>query len=1079
MKKRFSKSIIAGLGFAAVCMGAHSTSYAAESPLLSLQKSTQIDPASIPAKSKKKQDTDIYIVHFRDQPTINFKGAPGLAATKPVAGKKLATASEKVQSYRSFLKGKQDRTLQNYGIPKENKVYEYTYAFNGMAARMTAAQAELLSRDPGVLTVAKDEMAKMDTDSTREFLELNSGRDSAWRSRYTGEDVIIGIIDSGLYPEHPSFADVETPSKGDRGQPIAYGPPPAGWTGDACEFGNTTFNPLDVPFTCNNKVLGARFYNEGFLRGGDPAVVLAPGSAMSARDDDGHGSAAASNAAGNFGVQAEIGGAQVGSDVMSGVAPRARIAVYKVCWDGPIITDNPADDDNGCFNSDSMAAIDQAVADGVDVINFSIGGASTNFASLDAVAFLFAADAGVHVATSAGNSGPELATVGAPGVVPWLTSVGAVNDNQNFALGIDVAAPASVAGLKIAIEGAGPVQLEDIAGVSGDLVVTVPADGCTALTNAADVTGKIAFIIRGGCAFDDKYASAEAAGATAIVVYNDGAAADRFNPFIMGGIDASRTIPGVMISHDDGVELAAASGVTASLDSANQVELANRVADFSSRGPNRGAFDIIKPDVVAPGVQILSAETTTENADAASRSSGVESFQYISGTSFSSPHVAGVLALIKQAHPDWSPAVARSAMMTTARQNLATQFNDDPATPFEIGAGHVVPNATFNPGLAYDADLLDYAAFTCGNNAQLFDDAVCDLLAGQGYSFDGSDLNLPSIGIGELVGTQSVTRTVTNVDDDSTRRHRRKPSVYKVEVEAPIGIDVEVSPRKLVLLPGESAEYTVTFTANNDARIDEFAFGSLTWVEHGKRKGRKHRNWWDWYRHGYAYGHDKKNARQVRSPIAVRPVALATVDEVEGTGVDGSVSIPVQFGYSGPYNAALAGISESFAFPDTVTEADGLNILCFDLPAADHIRLQTFDQDTTTPGGDDIDLRVFRVDDCAGFGNLAQIGSSGNATSNEVVDIANPTAGGYVFVIDFFAAAGGATSIDYTAWISLLLGDDGNATVTAPASATVGTTTNVIVDYTGLTPASRHLGVISHQDGSAEVGRTVISIDTN
>ena len=1079
MKKRFSKSIIAGLGFAAVCLGGHSTSYAAEPPLLSLQKSSQIDPASIPAKSNKKQDTDIYIVHFRDQPTINFDGAPGLAATKPEAGKKLATTSAKVKSYRSFLKGKQDSTLQNYGIPKENKIYEYTYAFNGMAARMTAKQAELLSRDPGVLKVAKDEMAKMDTDSTREFLELNSGRDAAWRSRYTGEDVIIGIIDSGLYPEHPSFADVETPSKGDRGRPIAYGPPPAGWTGDACEFGNTAFNPLDVPFECNNKVLGARFYNEGFLRGGDPAVVLAPGSAMSARDDDGHGSAAASNAAGNFGVQAEIGGEQVGSDVMSGVAPRARIAVYKVCWDGPIITDNPADDDNGCFNSDSMAAIDQAVADGVDVINFSIGGASTNFASLDAVAFLFAADAGVHVATSAGNSGPELATVGAPGVVPWLTSVGAVNDDQNFALGIDVAAPASVAGLKTAIEGAGPVQLEDIPGISGDLVVTAPADGCAALTNAADVAGQIASVIRGGCAFDDKYANAEAAGATAIVVYNDGAAADRFNPFIMGGIDASRTIPGVMISHHDGAELAAESGVTASLDSANQVELVNRVADFSSRGPNRGAFDIIKPDVVAPGVQILSAETTTENADAASRSSGIESFQYISGTSFSSPHVAGVLALIKQAHPDWSPAVARSAMMTTARQNLATQFNDDPATPFEIGAGHVVPNATFNPGLAYDADLLDYAAFTCGNNAQLFDDSVCDLLEGQGYSFDGSDLNLPSIGIGELVGTQTVTRTVTNVDDDSTRRHRRKPSVYKVEVEAPPGIDVEVSPRKLVLLPGESAEYTVTFTANGDARIDEFAFGSLTWVEHGKRKGRKHRNWWDWYRHGYAYGHDKKNARQVRSPIAVRPVALATVDEVEGTGVDGSVSIPVQFGYSGTYTAQIAGISESFAFPDTVTEADGLNILCFDLPASSHLRIQTFDQDTTTPGEDDIDLRVFRVDDCAGFGNLAQIGSSGNATSNEVVDIPNATAGGYVFVIDFFAAAGGATSIDYTAWISLLLGDDGNTTVTAPASATVGTATNVTVDYTGLTPASRHLGVISHQDGSAEIGRTIISIDTN
>jgi len=790
--------------------------------------------------------------------------------------------------------------------------------------------------------------------------------------------------------------------------------------------------------------------------------MLAPGSSLSARDDNGHGSAAASNAIGNYGVQAVIGGEEVGTDVMSGVAPRARLAVYKVCWDGPVIPSAGVEDDDGCFNSDSMAAIDQAVADGVDVINFSIGGSSTNFDSLDAVAFLFAANAGVHVATSAGNSGPDLATVGNPALVPWITSVGAINDNQNFALGLEVNAPTELAGLKTAIEGAGTARLEDITAITSDLVIVEPANGCEPLTNGRDVDGKIALVIRGACAFDTKYAEAEAAGAVAIVVYNDGTASDRFNPFAMGGIDPSRSIPGVMIGFEDGSALAAASDGNVTLNSENEIPLTNRVVDFSSRGSNRGAPDIIKPDVVAPGVNILSAETITENVDEASGSSGPESFQFISGTSFSSPHVAGVLALIKQAHPDWSPAIARSAMMTTARQNLTTQFSDAPATPFEIGAGHVVPNDTFDPGLAYDVGLSDYAAFTCGNNARLFEDAVCDFLALEGRSFDGSELNLPSIGIGELAGTQTITRTVTNVDEEDPNRRRQRATRYNVVVDAPPGVDVVVSPRRLRLRPGESADYTVTFTAQSDAKFGEFTFGSLTWVE--KVRGKKRRA--------------RQAAREVRSPIAVRPVALLTSDEIDVSGVDGSVTIPVQFGYSGNYSAMLNGLSQSIPFTEGVTEADGFNSYCADLPAAVHIRAATFNEETSTPGSDDLDLRVFRVDACGSFDGLQLLGSSGGTTSDEVIDLVNTEAGSYLFVVDYFAAANGGTSIDYTLWVSGVAGEEGNATITAPDAATVGDKTDVIVDYEGLTPDTRYFGVVSHKDDSGEISRTIIDIST-
>lgn len=1122
MKISISKLALSTLGLCAIA-SMSSTAYAA-TPIKVQDHLTQL----IPAAQNKDQKTDIYIVQFKEQPVVNFSGSNTMSATKLEDGQKINTQDYAVQNYRSFLAQNQDQALQNCGINKTNKVYEYTYSFNGMAARMTATQAALMSTEPNVLRVSLDTPLKMNTDSTREFLKLNKGRFSSWRQRYTGEDVIVGVLDSGIHPEHPSFADVPTPVRGDRGYLAPYGPAPEGWTGDTCDFGNTEFNPLDVPFTCNNKLLGARAYSTGFLRGGTPEEMLAANSSFSARDDNGHGSAAASNAIGNYGVQAIIDGEEVGTDVMSGVAPRARLAVYKVCWDGPAIDDpaTPAnEEDDSCFPSDSMAAIDQAVADGVDVINFSIGGPSTSFGSPSDVAFLFAANSGVHVATSAGNSGPDPDTVGTPASVPWITSVGAVNDDQNTALGLRVDAPSNLAGSFTALEGAGPVQLEDIAAVSGALAVAEPANGCDALTNPDAIAGNVALVIRGGCGFNDKYLNAEAAGAIAIVVYNDGTASDRINPLVMGGVADDRTIPGVMISFTDGAPLAAGAGIAVTLDNENQISLANRVVDFSSRGVNRGAPDIIKPDVVAPGVNILSAETNTENDDESRGKTGPNEFQFISGTSFSSPHVAGVLALIKQARPDWSPAVARSAMMTTARQNITTQFSTDPATPFDMGAGHVVPNKTYNPGLAYDANLEDYTAFTCGNNVRLFPQEVCDFLEVQGRSFDGSDLNLPSIGVGELVGQQTVTRTVTNVDKENPYRYWQRPTRYYASVDAPAGIDVEVSPRFLRLRPGQSADYTVTFTANGDADLGDFTFGSITWIEKGKRReGQKRRyysyletdnddndgyytfgqhnnhsgHYYSWFKHilfgkhwfgGYRYHGRQRFAKEVRSPIAIRPVAISTSDEVvstavitetpEGNTAAGSVRFPVGFGYEGTYSAVLSGLNEAQLAGGTLTQADGLNAFCFDFTASnlDLLRIRSYDEDTGNPGNDDLDLRVFSTDDCATFANLAQLGSSGSPTSNEVVNLVDAAAGSYVVVVDFFAAAVD-NAIDYTLFVTGVANDQGNTTVVAPTAATIGEPSTITVDYQGLNAGTRYLGVISHQDDLGEITRTVVDVNT-
>jgi len=252
-----------------------------------------------------------------------------------------------------------------------------------------------------------------------------------------------------------------------------------------------------------------------------------------------------------------------------------------------------------------------------------------------------------------------------------------------------------------------------------------------------------------------------------------------------------------------------------------------------------------------------------------------------------------------------------------------------------------------------------------------------------------------------------------------------------------------------------SASYEVTFTTTGAATLDEWAFGSLTWTDDG-------------------------GIYAVRSPIAVRPTAFSTADEVDGVADgsgDGSVDVPVAFGYDGDYSASVSGVLDGLDTPVTnITGPQGnLDIWCVDLPAMTHFRASTFDEDTSDPGADDIDLRLFlAATDCLTF-DIAQIGASGGATSEEVIDIADAPAGGYVVVVDYFSASNG-TDTDYKVWFQPVFGDEGNTSVTAPASAVLGAEGTVTVDYTGLAP-TRNLGVLHHMDGGGEIGRTILDID--
>ncbi|MDX2416296.1 MAG: S8 family serine peptidase [Xanthomonadales bacterium] len=987
------------------------------------------------AVANQAVESSVYIVQMKDSPVIAYQGnIKRFKATKPGKGKKLNRNSAHVKRYSAYLKRKQNRVARSVGV---QKVYNYRYALNGFAARMTAADADKLRANPDVLKVWKDEIRQLQTDTSPTYIGITEAG-QAWSKGFTGENVVIGVIDNGIWPEHPSFADVKTPKKGNKGPKRAYGPLddfiPSG-----CDFGNTDANPADAAFSCNNKLLAARCYNLGFSDAfdatnpcGGNGFFTAPWEFQSGRDADGHGSHTASTAGGNNGVPAYIDGEYQGD--ISGVAPRARLATYKVCWTG-----NPdTGTDDGCASSDSAAAIDQAVADGVDVINFSIGGSSNYFAAPDDVAFLFAADAGVFVATSNGNAGPGAGTVGTPSGVPWITATGATQDDGVFAPRVTVNSPGSIAGVYIATEGAGDVSLEDTGPITDNVTLASTVTACNGDGPNDPISG-IALVARGACSFSEKYNNVTAAGAIAIIVYTyEG------TPLITM-LAPGTSIPGVLVSYEVGTAMAGKAGVNATLSLESQV---NRVAGFSSRGPNNGAADIIKPDVSAPGVTILAAVSPW--------GAGGEEFGNISGTSMASPHVAGSFAMLKQAHPDWTPAIARSALMTTARNGLLKTFGDELADPFDVGAGEILPSNAFDPGLSYDTGWWDYMAFTCDNNFNLaeafYGSGICQAIVDAGYSTDGSDLNLPSIGIGELVGVQTITRTVTAVYNNNGKQN------FTVSVDAPAGIDVSVSPSSFKLGKGDSLDFEVTFTVTEDATLSEWAFGSLTWTS---------------------------GPHTVRSPIAVLPVAISTPFLVAGnadSNGDGSVDVPVIFGYEGPYFATVDGLAESLGQVGNVSTVQVSDEYCTDVPPNTFFRAATYDADTTDPGYDDIDMQVCVGLDasCAGADSNNLLGcfsASAGPTSEESSNIAYPPGGVYFTFIDYYSASNG-TDVDYTLWTTVVGGDEGNTMVTAPASAVLGASGTVTVDYNGLNTGGRYAGVLHHNDGSGDIAITVMDIDT-
>ncbi|HET9915187.1 MAG TPA: S8 family serine peptidase [Anaerolineales bacterium] len=984
---------------------------------------------SLTTPALAQEEAKSYIVVMEQQPIVSYEGdIAGLAATEIQGGEKLEAGDTAVRAYDNFLEAQHEESLEAAGVSVNAKIHDYTVALNGYSAILTAEQVEAIRMQKHVKFVMEDQRRYAHTDSSPEFLGLTV-KGGAYDSGYTGEGVVVGIIDTGIWPEHPSFADDGS-----------YSAPPTGPL--PCEFGNTAHNPNDAPFTCNNKLIGARQMLDTYraLIGADPDEF------DSARDDDGHGTHTASTAAGNAGVEASMYGMPVAT--ISGIAPRAHIIAYKGLGN------------QGGFTSDLAAAIDQAVADGVDVINYSIGGGA-GLPSADEVAFLFAADAGVFVATSAGNSGPGVSTVGNPGTMPWVTTVGASTQKRFFEGEITLGDGRKFIGASLTPE-LGWTRLVDAAAVGNELCdPSVPFTG--------DVSGKIVLCLRGVVGRVEKSFAVFNAGGAGMILYN---ANDVDNLYT-----DTHWVPSVHIDYSPGLKIksyiASARFPKAKIETredhfgCRELQFsrygeseglferecgprtrkwpdAPTMTIFSSRGPNAVAPDIIKPDVTAPGLQILAGNSPFPDPGAIPG----ELFQAIAGTSMSSPHVAGVFALLKQAHPDWSAAMAKSALMTTAYQKVRDNDRVSQADPFDMGSGHINPGGKWTkgsitePGLVYDAGLFEYAAFTCGMEWGVFSPASCDFLEANGIPSEPYNLNYPSIGVGSLAGTQTVIRTVTSVASGK--------ETFRANVVAPSGYDVTVTPDVLTLNPGESATFEVTITNNGGGPVGEWRFGALTW---------------------------RASKYKVFSPIAVRGALFDAPAEVSGSGESGSVSFDVQFGYTGSYTAGAHGL-----VPATVTNAtvvqdpdqefdpdDGFsNAHTFNLSGVAHFRIAIPPE--ATEDGADLDVYVYDP-------NGDQVASSTAGGTEELIDISLPADGTWTVYVHGWQTVGPDSTYDMYSW-AVPLATGGNLVIdSAPTSATIGSVETITVSWTGATAGEWHLGAVSHTGDDGLMGLTLINVD--
>ncbi|XP_015083976.2 subtilisin-like protease SBT1.7 [Solanum pennellii] len=675
--------------------------------------------------------------------------------------------------YKSFL----PKTIATSSSDEKPRlIYSYHNVISGFAARLSAKQVKEMEKRPGFISAWPQRILSLHTTHTPSFLGLQQNT-GFWRDANYGKGVIIGVIDTGIDPDHPSFSD--------KGMP----PPPAKWKGK-CESNFTN--------KCNNKLIGART----FPLGSDSPI-----------DEAGHGTHTASTAAGGFVKGANVNGNAKGTAV--GIAPLAHLAMYKVCQ--PF----------GCDDSDVLAAMDAAIDDGVDILSISLGGSSRSFYE-DPVALgaYSAAQRGILVSCSAANNGPYESTLSND--APWIMTVGASTHDRKLKATVTL-------GNQKVFEGESAFHPNDHNSAFSPLfdpslnATDFDSPYCgTGTLNDPEIKGKIVICMVGGgyTMTQQGQAVKDAGGVGMIVVSTADYGVTMF-------VDA-HVLPALYITYKDGMEI---------LDYMNKTSKptakilfqgtligdkdAPVVAAFSSRGPSLASPGILKPDIIGPGVNILAAwPTSVEN-----KTNTKSTFNIISGTSMSCPHLSGVAALLKSSHPTWSPSAIKSAIMTTA---YTVNFANDPilderllpANIFAIGAGHVNLSRANDPGLIYDTPFKDYLPYLCGlnyTNRQVGNLLQRKVDCREVKSIPEAQLNYPSFSItlGEV--SQTYTRTVTNVGEAK--------SSYSVEVASPPGISVTVKPSTLKFSKlNQKLKYQVTFTKRVNRTNGGVIEGFLKWT---------------------------------------------------------------------------------------------------------------------------------------------------------------------------------------------------------------------------------------------------------
>ncbi|MEO6350274.1 MAG: S8 family serine peptidase [Candidatus Limnocylindrales bacterium] len=689
-------------------------------------------------------------------------GVNGLRATSPSAtGKSLKDNAAAVATYKAYLSGvftSVSRAI-NTQVPAAQLGKTFTIAFGGIAARVPANQARNLLKVQGVAAVMYDTIEKPLTDATPHFI----GADAVWPSLggpTAGEGVKVGVLDTGIWPEHPSFTDPGISHPGG-----TYG----------CEFG-LSGDPNDPAFACNDKLIGAYAFldtNLMFTGPGAPGEFCPTLATCSARDADGHGTHTSSTAAGRQLSSAVLFGVERGP--LSGIAPGAHVIMYRVC------------DDDGCFSSDSMNAVEQAITDDVDVINFSISGGADPYSDGVELAFLDAYAAGILVNASAGNSGPGAATVAHGG--PWVNTVGASTSDRHF-----------ISTLHLTGDGGAALDIQGVtitAGVTSPTPVVLSSDApysnvlCDAPAAPGTFTGKVVVCKRGVVGRAEKGYNVAQGGAAGMILYNASAASTDLE-------SDNHWLPAIHVQYNGGNVPTFVTGhtnVMAWWTTGVATHVTGDVmASFSSRGP---LSDFIKPDVTAPGVQILAGHSP-KHIDVAGGPNG-ELFQAIAGTSMSSPHAAGVAALLKDAHPGWTPGEIKSAMMTQSVQDVLKEDGVTPADPFDRGAGSI------------RADRANKAPVT-------FRATSADFYASVDNEFGRINLNLPSVNAPNMPGKITTWRTARN--------NSPYTQTFDITATGPTGAKITINPTTLTINAWQEKSFFIDIDGTK--LTDGQYFGQIT-----------------------------------------------------------------------------------------------------------------------------------------------------------------------------------------------------------------------------------------------------------